>query len=486
MIMRLLILVPAFLIVVYAAVSGVKNLYSKFSSKNSGAVATAQVNNTEAAAKQEPVKAPPPPEKESPAAAAENPVKEASEAAKHEESVQKQEKPATEAPAAPLVRPASATYAKKDIVNLLGKPGISNFMTPSFEVQHGNSKLTVQTTLNKHLQDFLNESIESVRNLRNGKPRYFGMIVMNPETGKILGMGGFDGDADKGFCPGSLYPAASVFKIVTAAAAVESKGFTPGTVMLFHGNKYTLYKSQVNDSRDRYATKMTLNDSFAQSVNPVFGKIGSQYLNKDTLMTFGSTLGFNKKFDFELPLEPSFLQIPDDKFQQAEIASGYNRETKISPIHGAMIVSAVINEGRLPEPYIVENITNDKGELIFQASPRVGDQVINPETARTISKLMETTVTKGTGRKSFAGAENDVVLKNLDMGGKTGSIDNPTHEVRFDWFVGFAKNDEGKKVALAIVVGHEKLIGTKASRYARMIFRRYFQMGDEDSHGKNT
>lgn len=471
-----MVLVPAFCIVAYAAVSGVINLFGTFNSKSEKPAEVSEVKKTEITAK--------------PPLQAGLIAQEASASkpeVKADESLAEKQADVTDnktsetldtAQAQPGV-PLNAGHEKKDLYRFLGQPSLSTFMASSFEVQHGTSKFTVKTSINNNLQNFLSESIDSVKNLRQGKPRYFGIVAMDPATGKILGMGGFDGDPEsKGICPGNLYPAASVFKIITAAAAVESKGFTPGTQMLFHGNKYTLYKSQVNDSRDRYATKISLNDSFAQSINPVFGKIGSQYLSKEVLASYGNSLGFNKKFDFELPLQQSFLEISGDKFHQAEIASGYNRDTKISPIHGAMIASAVINEGRLPEPYLVEQISNEKGELIYQASPKLGEQVISPETANTLKQLMESTVSKGTGKKSFAGSENDVVLKSLDMGGKTGSIDNPTHEVRFDWFVGFAKSDEGKKVAVAIVVGHEKFIGTKASRYARMIFKRYFQPGN--------
>lgn len=477
-IMRFCILLPAFLIVVYAAVSGVINLFEMISSSNDAAGAVKAPEPADTIQEKGSVSKSVPGE----ALASKGPVEPLKNSQQASLSESKPEKTDGDSAASSIAKLPAVThtgFVKKDLYGALGSPGIEDFMSPSFDIKRGDSTLTVQTTINKDLQGFLTESVESVRNLRQGKPRYFGIVVMQPETGRILGMEGFD-DSENGSkaCLGSLYPSASIFKIVTAAAAIEAKGFTPESVMLFHGNKYTLYKSQISDKRDRYATKMTLGDSFAQSINPVFGKLGSNYLNKDTLYSYGSSFGFNKKFDFELPLESSFLEISDDKFHQAEIASGYNRDTKISPIHGAMMASAVINKGILPEPYIVEKVSDSTGNIVYQASNKIGEQVIRPDTADSLSRLMETTVSKGTGRKSFAGYEKDVVLKNLDMGGKTGSIDNPTHEVRFDWFIGFAKNDDGRKLALSIVVGHEKYIGTKASRYARMIFKRYFQVNN--------
>lgn len=465
-ILRTVILLPAFCIVVYAAVIGIINLYEKFSSASTPHSVTVTTENgkqsDEKPASSEALESKPVSQPE--AADTENKKS-------PEESKNSGQQPVQGVQITP-------GYVKKDLSRIIGRPEMSSFMSPDFESTYAGSKIRVHTTIDANLQGFLSESVQNVNELKHGKPRYFSIVAMEPETGKILGMGGFDGDeGKKGVFLGNLYPSASVFKIITAAAAVESKGFTPGTVLLFHGNKYTLYKSQINDGRDRYATKITLNDSFAQSVNPVFGKIGCNYLNKEILYSYATAFGFNKKFDFELPLEQSFLEIPDDKFQQAEIASGYNRNTKISAVHGAMIASAVVNDGKLPEPYLVQKVTDDKGGILYQAAPKPGEQAITPDTAAILRQLMGSTVSKGTGKKSFAGFEKDIVLKNLEMGGKTGSIDNSTHEVRFDWFIGFAKGDNGKNVAVAIVVGHEKYIGTKAGRYARMIFRRYFQAG---------
>jgi hypothetical protein len=89
---------------------------------------------------------------------------------------------------------------------------------------------------------------------------------------------------------------------------------------------------------------------------------------------------------------------------------------------------------------------------------------------------MASTITDGTGRKSFQGFLKDPVLAQLNIGGKTGSIDNKGHNVRFDWFVGFAEEKNGQqKLSLCVLVGHEKYIGTKAGYYARMMMKRYFK-----------
>jgi len=89
--------------------------------------------------------------------------------------------------------------------------------------------------------------------------------------------------------------------------------------------------------------------------------------------------------------------------------------------------------------------------------------------------MMEETIDSGTGHKAFRRYRQDKVLSRLQIGGKTGSIDNATHEVRYDWFVGFARERQGaRELVVAIMVGHEKYIGTRATEYARMAMTRYF------------
>jgi len=89
--------------------------------------------------------------------------------------------------------------------------------------------------------------------------------------------------------------------------------------------------------------------------------------------------------------------------------------------------------------------------------------------------LMEATVRYGTARKAFKGYQKDTVLSKCNIGGKTGSIFNKKHDLRYDWFVGFADLKNGdKKLAIAVVVAHEEFIGIRAAAYARMAFKKYY------------
>jgi cell division protein FtsI/penicillin-binding protein 2 len=359
---------------------------------------------------------------------------------------------------------------KEKIRSLLDQHPTEDLYRKPLVVQAGGTKYHVESSIDPDLQDY----VASTLDVRNS--RYIGIVVSEPETGRILAMGYLDKtDASNNPCVGSTFPAASVFKIITAAAGIESKHFNPDRVFEFNGGKYTLYKSQIYSKTSKQSNVITFKEAFAKSVNPVFGRIGSLYLGKAELENYAKAFGFNETLEMEIPLQPSVIQVSDDTFQWAEVASGYNKKTLITPVHGALIAGAVINGGILMEPTVIDRIRLENGQNVYEGGKKNVRQAISPGCARTLQQLMNATVSSGTCRKSFAGYTRDKVLSRLTIGGKTGSIDNETHDVRFDWFVGYASNPQGReKIAVSIVVAHHKFIGTKASQYARLIMKYYF------------
>jgi len=361
--------------------------------------------------------------------------------------------------------------AKLQVQSLLENHDFTNLKRKTIGMVHKGQNLRIETSLEMPLQSFL------LSRLNTATSRHIAIIAMKPLTGRVLAMVSFDkDDASNNLCLENRFPAASVFKIVTAAAAIEKHDFKPDTQMTYNGRKYTLYKSQLKEKRNRWTRKISLRDSFAQSINPVFGKLGALYLGKSDLSDYADAFGFNRNIDFELPLSPSSMTLSDDPYQWAEIASGFNRKTRISPLHGALMASAVINNGRLIEPSIVDRIKDEKGRTLYLGMPVTLSQAINADGADTIHLLMAETIKSGTSKKIFRGYNRDKILSRLNIGGKTGSIDNDSHEIRYDWFIGFAEEKNGsEKIVLSIVVGHEKYIGVRAGEYAKMAMKHYFK-----------
>ncbi|RJP86501.1 MAG: PbpA [Desulfobacteraceae bacterium] len=349
-----------------------------------------------------------------------------------------------------------------------------------FELHTNGKSYQVHSSIDPSLQQFIVDSIDR----KNSK--HFGFIAMNPETGRILSMVSYDkNNQTANICLQPEFPAASIFKIITAAAALEKCGFNADTPVTFNGNKYTLYKTQLKEQINKYTSQISFEKAFACSINPVFGKIGIHQLGQSGLEFYAAAFGFNKMFDFEMPLPPSVFAVSDEPFHCAEAASGFNRRTLISPLHGALIVASIVNNGKLVEPTLIDSIQFSNDE-VYQRHYNELSKPVTPYTANTLKKMMTVTVASGTASKSFSGYKKDKILSNLTIGGKTGSINNNAEHLKYDWFAGFAEGKNGsQKIVVCALVVHQDYIGTRSAQYARMAIKEYFQNYDATAQIKS-
>jgi cell division protein FtsI/penicillin-binding protein 2 len=326
------------------------------------------------------------------------------------------------------------------------------------------------------------------------------LVVVDPATGRVLALAGAGRDGGNAALSGT-YPAASVFKMVTAAAAVERASLTSDSVINYDGAKHTLYKANVVKGLDQGTHRTTLRTGFAQSVNSVFGKIGALAVGGQGLARTADNFGFNRALPFEMPLEAStfalgttgslappatppagdYEETPESAlpeatleeagvapagesdldseiFHLAELASGFNRATRISPVHGALMAAAAVNGGTLYEPTVIDEVFTRANEILYQGVSIPAGPAVMAETAAELRDMMHATVLEGTGRKRLSDALEQPVLSRLELGGKSGSI-NDDDGSRVDWFVAFANPREpdstAPPLALAAVVVHQ-------------------------------
>ncbi|MGD8613012.1 MAG: penicillin-binding transpeptidase domain-containing protein [Desulfobacterales bacterium] len=367
--------------------------------------------------------------------------------------------------------PAVVSYNKDQIHQLIDSRHFADMQDSVFEIQNNGRRLQVQTSIDPALQNYL------TRKLDRKNSSHIGIVAMDPDDGRILSLVGFNkADPSKNPCLDSSFPAASIFKIVTAAAALEKGNLGLDSKLRYNGRKYTLYKSQLKDKRNKYTHTITLKEAFAKSVNPVFGKLGSLYLGKTKLETYAESFGFNREINFEVFLAPSRTVITDKPYQWAEIACGFNRQTRMSPVHGALISATIFNRGKLIEPTIIESIHDEKGTELYQSQPAVVTQAFAPHTSAAMRELMKTTIRSGTVRRTFRKYRRDKIISRLEIGGKTGTINNKTDDIKYEWFVGYAQDKGGdSKLIVSVLVAHQKYIGIRASQYAIMAFKKYFK-----------
>ncbi|MBA2880756.1 cell division protein FtsI/penicillin-binding protein 2 [Desulfosalsimonas propionicica] len=368
------------------------------------------------------------------------------------------------------VKPETERVTRDEVRALLDRSDLLNPLTPVFSKKIAGRDCALHTTLNEDLQ-------KAVLSMMDPKyARQIGIVVMDARTGKILVMASHDrNNPDMNNCTNASFPAASLFKIVSAAGAIDDSGLTPETRMSFNGGKYTLYRSQLADTKNKYTNYVTLEKAFAESINPVFGKIGQNYLDKARLEKYAQAFWFNREMDFDLPVDVSVASVSEKPYNWAEIACGFNKTTQISALHAAMLSAAIVHNGAMMRPYFIERaVLNDR--VVFRQDRKMLTRSIHPETARQMQSMMNAAVTRGTARGSFRGRQATAIFKRFDVGGKTGSINDNPAKVKFDWFTGYARHREtGNTIAVGVIVAHKNYIGVRAAEYFRRIVYEYMQ-----------
>jgi len=290
----------------------------------------------------------------------------------------------------------------------------------------------------------------------------FGAVaVMDAYTGDVLALYGTDRDGEDCSIPLDAFLAASVFKIVTASAAIEN-GMTPLSPVTYRGSPYTLYKGQLDARDDRWSQQITLAQAFAKSNNVVFGKIGANYLGEYPILLEAMRLGFWKPVMRECWSEPSAVFIPESQYNLAEMACGFNHETRMSPVHAAQIISAVVNGGRMVTPRLLRTMGVESTRVMSDAK------------AESLRFMMAETLKTGTYANGFKGCKYDRVMKDLDLGAKSGSIDSRNPEGRLNWFVGYAEHPDRGAITIACLLVRDAYYLIKADDMARMIIKEYF------------
>lgn len=341
--------------------------------------------------------------------------------------------------------------------------------------QVSSSPLKVHYTIESELQHYTEELLQQYR------PDYCAVFLMDARSGRVLVMASYEKGAENNphredWVRKASFPAASVFKVITATAAVDKAGVEPQHKIYFNGGNYTLYRKNVlSDHITRWTRIVTLKEAFAKSLNTAFGRLSLENLNPTDLLDYAQRFMFNQEIPADFPLEVGAAVVPAEKgFAMTEIASGYNRTTKLSPVQGAMIAATIVNDGNMIIPYVVKNLTDEHDETVYSAALLNSGQVIAPRSAIQVRELMEETILAGTSRKTFSKLVRDRKFREVQMGGKTGHLNGDYPKGRTDWFVGYAF-DEDNRVAVGIVTVNKKSWTVKSSYIGQSLFRKYFE-----------
>ncbi len=375
--------------------------------------------------------------------------------------------------------------------NLLSKEQVAQAVTPHAIKNRFPNKMQFQVNGDRAIAASVDYTFDPAvhKNLAEVylryQPDYACFVALDVETGAILNLTSFIKANEQwdNLVMRADYPAASVFKMITAAAGIDSGKLNTGTVIPFNGKSTSLYKNQVLKHKDnKWTRKPTFKESFAKSINPVFAQVGVFKLGKDHLLDYANRFGFGQTMmtDFTIPVSQINLNL-DDQWEIAEAASGYTKDIKISPIHAAQLAAIVANNGKMVTPYMVEAVTDSQGRKLYQHSANNSNatkQVIKPESAKALRAMMQETARIGSARKSFRGLNKYRVYTDMEIGGKTGSLTGYSPKGRHDWFVGYAEKN-GRKVAYASLIVNKEKWYVRSAYVARQFIYHYYTEQDK-------
>lgn len=301
-----------------------------------------------------------------------------------------------------------------------------------------------------------------------------GAVLVEPASGRVLAMVSHtrENPSVPGIARKSKAPSASVFKIITAAALIESAGVDPHENVCYHGGRSRLTKRNIDGDPSRDHKCAPLGDALAWSINSIMAKLAHQKLSRQDLQVWAERFGYNTDIPFELPVEMSKADVVEDPYERARMAAGF-WHSYMSPLHGALIGAAVANDGIMMRPTLIDEYVDPDGETVYEFQPRVFRRVMAKDTARTLGRLMEKTATKGTARRYFA--RRAEFPNDITVAGKTGTLSNKDPYLGFTWFVGFGRDAAGRSAAVGGLACNTPKWHIKGSYAASEGLRKYFE-----------
>ncbi len=334
------------------------------------------------------------------------------------------------------------------------------FVSP---LAHGKrAVLTLEPALDSFVSDLL---------ARYAVP-YAGVVAVEPQTGKLLAYVSHS-SAEPGVrdqVRDATAPAASVFKLVTAAALLE-RGITPETGTCYHGGASQLTRAELVDNQKLDTACVSFASALGWSVNAVFGKLALRHLDTKTLARYAGAFGFGEALPFELPTETSTIEVPAGELEFARTAAGF-WHMRMSPLHAAMIAATIANRGKMMRPQLVDRVLDEHGKVVLKSEPVVHRAVLERRTADQLGRMMRTTVTQGTARKYFFDQHGAPFLPGVEVAAKTGTLSKERPYRGYSWWVGFAPAD-APKIAVGVLVVNSPKWRIKAGYVGRETLRQY-------------
>ena len=360
-----------------------------------------------------------------------------------------------------------------NVVNAWGYTLEQSYETERFPTEGDGLRLTIDSCIQHYLENALSYAVQE----HHVAARAVG-IVMDVNTGAVLAMSttpsydpneprviadtaarntveALTGDARKAALQlaqqtqwrnkavSDLYEPGSVFKLITCAAALDAGAITKHS-SFYCGESISVAGTRFHCANHKRHGAQSVTQALENSCNQSFIQIGAR-LGREAFCDYFAAFGLREPTGIDLPAEPKkSLYYTADRMGPVELAScAFGQSSKISYLEMASAVCAVVNGGKLMQPYLVSDILAPDGSVLRHNAPVCKRQVIQPATSATMREMMEAVVLYGGGRNAQ--------IAGYRVGGKSGTsqkLDSADEKARIASFVAVAPIDDPQFLCL--------------------------------------
>lgn len=312
------------------------------------------------------------------------------------------------------------------------------------------------------------------------------VVVMEPETGKILAMVSkpdydpntiaddwdelVEKDSESSIllnrATQGLYPPGSTFKIFTTLEYIRENADYESYSYVCNG-KYTEDDKTIHCYGNKSHGTLTLKEAFAESCNSAYAVLGME-LDLDRFAGLCEEMLFNTNMPTTLESsKSSFVLAEGDSASTVMETSIGQGKTLVTPFHMALVSCAIANDGVLMLPYVIDHTTDDAGTIVEQYEPEVYGTILSENEAAIMQEYMSYVVESGTAKR--------LKNENYEVAGKTGSAEfSSSSDSSHSWFVGYAHQEGKKDIAVAVIVENSGIGSEYAVPIAQEIFDAYY------------
>lgn len=282
------------------------------------------------------------------------------------------------------------------------------------------------------------------------------VVVVEPFSGEVLALAGrptfnpnrynaYPSSRWRNRAVSDVFEPGSIFKIVTAAAALQENVVSPGEVLDCGNGRVEIAGTVINDHA--VFDRLTFTEAVTRSSDIGMIRV-AQRLGRDNFARYVRDFGFGAPTGVELPGESGGLFRPTPRWSALSLPSlSFGQEIGVTGLQIAMAAAAIANGGYLMKPIVVKSVEDAEGRVVREAKPLVVRRVLQPETVDVLTDILRAVVREGTGRAAavpgYVVAGKTGTAQKVDASGRYSMIDHVAS------FVGWAPAARPALVILA-------------------------------------